>query len=600
MQRAVTLVTLVVLTIFAVGCTGRGGDFRASAEVDSIVTNAVDSCIVADDAGRALAIIDSAEADGAISHANAELWRSNVFCHNESTIDTARAILERLVRQEDLTAEHQAYLYGKLIHVARLRHDDESALKYGTQYVEVCHQLEWETEALSVQADLGEILVRTGRPDEGLAMMDDAIAQLDRVRRFFEMDACVLAMKRKIKTLLDLERYEEAVPLGERIVAKLADYGEHPDDYADGSSRLPTDERRPGYIDFYTGQAYAFMAYAYAMESGKMKVESEKMADALKQSNNNAITQSRHYLALFNQTDYSRTFGGRKLISSTWCRLGMYDQMLAFYDELQQKWGADTLHNDYAIMLTNRATAARAAGHYRESDSYMKRYAELQKYLNDAERLAAAQEYAARYHEQERQMELQKTKNSRRTVGVIATLLGVLVLGLTFFVYVLLRQRRDIRQKNAVLTKEIADRMEYEELYHQTLAASAAASAKEPTPEELAVMGDASLFELLRDVITREQLYLDPAFGRENLESRFRISKERLGAAFAHGSPYGSIQGFLGEIRLQHAAKLLAEQPDLPIADVATQSGFASYVVFARNFKQRFALTPTDFRKKNA
>ena len=442
------------------------------------------------------------------------------------------------------------------------------------------------------QAELGGALIRMGRTDEGFAKMDDAIEQLDRVHRFTEMDACIRAIKSKIHVLDDLERFGEIIPLGEQIVAKLDDFGRNPDDYADGSERLPSDEKRPGYIDFYNGQAYAFMTQAYA------KV--------------NQLDKARETMRLFEQTAYSRTFGGRKIISSTWCQMGMYDKMLPFYDELDSVWGADTLHRDYAISLYNRAIAARAHGKLQLMGNYLERYIALQRSLNDAERMATAQEYAARYHEQEQQLALEQERDAGRRVSIIALFLGLIVLIVVGFVILLLRQLSDIRKKNAVLSNEIAERIEYEEKYLQLLEGerskvkgetdvatndsnlSAFTSQLSPLEE----LSDGQLYEFLRQVILEEKLYVDPACDRQLLQDRFQLSKERLGAAFAQGSRYGTLKNFLNEARLQHSAKLLVEHPEMSINEVATASGYGSYTVFARNFKQRFTITPTEFREQ--
>ena len=78
---------------------------------------------------------------------------------------------------------------------------------------------------------------------------------------------------------------------------------------------------------------------------------------------------------------------------------------------------------------------------------------------------------------------------------------------------------------------------------------------------------------------------------------RFGLSKERIGAAFAKGSPYKSLIEFLTDCRLPYAAKLLSSRSDLSIAEVARESGFPSADTFGRNFKQKYALTPTQFRE---
>ncbi|MBQ3787895.1 MAG: helix-turn-helix domain-containing protein [Bacteroidales bacterium] len=577
------------MATLAVGCTGAGvgENGRKPQAADTLYTAEKVRETFYQDPERALPMVDSAERLGTMDRTEATLLRARIYSNDEATLDETRTLCRQLLAEGGLTAIQQTEALDMLVYVARMRDDDEGILKYGMQYINACRQMGNEAEALFTQSEMGEALIRLGRTDEGFAKIDDAIAQLDKVRRFREMDACVRAMKGKIRSLDKQNRYEEIIPVAERIVEKMSDYGEHPADYDDGSNHMPADERRPGYIDWYTGQAYAFMVYAYAMQASGVSGNSGFSRDA------------KRCLALFNQTDYSKSVGGKKMISATWCLLGEYDKMLAFYDELEALWGSDTLHSDYAIMLRDRAKAARAKGNYHASDAYMQRYANLLKKLNDSERLATAQEYAARYHEQEQQLALEQEQAAKHRMAMIIIFLGVLTLMAIAFIVITLRQLRDIRKKNAVLTKEIADRLEYEELYRQTLANNVGASAKVPTPDELAVMGDAALFEYLRGVIFDEELYHDPLFDRQQLEDRFHISKERIGAAFAHGSPYGSLKGYLIEVRLEHAAKLLTEQPDMPVADVADACGFGSATVFNRNFKQRFTMTPSEFRNKN-
>ncbi len=109
---------------------------------------------------------------------------------------------------------------------------------------------------------------------------------------------------------------------------------------------------------------------------------------------------------------------------------------------------------------------------------------------------------------------------------------------------------------------------------------------------------DSDLFAFLRDVILREQLYLDPLLDRQALVDRFGLTKDHIGAAFAKGSPYKSLIDFLTDCRLRCAARLLTERPDLNIADVARESGFARVRTLSSNFKQKYTITPSQFREQ--
>ena len=576
------------MATLAVGCTGAGvgENGRKPQAADTLYTAEKVRETFYQDPERALPMVDSAERLGTMDRTEATLLRARIYSNDEATLDETRTLCRQLLAEGGLTAIQQTEALYLLVYVARMREDDEDILKYGMQHIEACRQLGNEAEALFTQSEMGEALIRLGRTDEGFAKIDDVIAQLDRVRRFTEFDACVRAMKSKIRSLDKQNRYEDIIPVAERIVEKMSDYGEHPADYDDGSNHMPADERRPGYIDFYKGQAYAFMAYAYAMQASGVSGNSGFSRDA------------KRCLALFNQTDYSKSVGGKKMISATWCLLGEYDKMLAFYDELEALWGSDTLHSNYAIMLRDRAKAARAKGNYHASDAYMQRYASLLKTLNDSERLATAQEYAARYHEQEQQLALEQEQAAKHRMAMIIIFLGVLTLMAIVFIVITLRQLRDIRKKNAVLTKEITERVEYEEKYLASLNKVTDKPLSAMVDTDFSALTDSELFEYIRSYITNEELHLDPMFGRDQLVERLQLSKERIGAAFAKGSEYGNISNFLNDTRLFHSTKLLTEHPEMPIAEVALASGFSNRVVFSRNFKDRFTMTPTEFREK--
>lgn len=56
-------------------------------------------------------------------------------------------------------------------------------------------------EALRNEAEIGLCLTHVGRLQEGLAKIDSVMAVLDSVRRFNELDAWLIAAKRKITVL---------------------------------------------------------------------------------------------------------------------------------------------------------------------------------------------------------------------------------------------------------------------------------------------------------------------------------------------------------------------------------------------------------------
>ena len=542
---------------------------HADLEKESVL-QAISSMMLEESATEdVISVVDSAETAGVIDNLHARLIRAKAYGRTESGFLQARSICEDLLRTPHLSPDDEADILEYLCYLCRMRTDDLGEVEYGLRFVQVCESLGDSMRAVPVQADMGSSLVRIGRDEDGLLKINDAISKLDSQKGFFYLDAGIKTRKSLIRTYIDLERYLDVVPVAQEIISRLEDYAAAPEAYADSSPNLPGDHNRPGYVDFYTAQALAFITYAYAAEG--MRKEAQE------------------YNARFEKTRYSRTFGGRKMIASAWPLIGEYDRMLSFYDELQRRWGADTLHADYAIMLENRALAAKAKGRYREALGYMQRYSSLADKLNDSQNKAMIQDYVAKYRYQEQKMALERERVAVRrsrsiALGASAGALVCLILLGIILQYVIL-----VRRKNKALVSQIS-----ENVILQREKVDASASSGNP---ELSSLSDAQLFEYLRYEIVTNCLYADSRLDRQYLMDRYHLSKERIGSAFSHGSPYQSLAAFLNVVRLKNAAKLLSSSPEMSISDVASACGFSSGSLFARNFKQYFALTPTEFRQ---
>ena len=210
----------------------------------------------------------------------------------------------------------------------------------------------------------------------------------------------------------------------------------------------------------------------------------------------------------------------------------------------------------------------------------------LENIINDAE----AREHQARYRALEQkmaadrermEMEAQAQRNLYFAV-IVCILLAVALAALAWYFW----QMRIVKQKNRYLVQYI------EKTLPQPLPVrERVGESLEHLPEE-----DSALFAQIHDTIIRESLYLSPNCDRQMLTDRFGLSKERLGSLFVQYSDAKNVAGFINGLRLVHAAQLLTTQPDMDIREVATASGFGSHQYFSTCFKQRFGLSPTDYR----
>lgn len=84
--------------------------------------------------------------------------------------------------------------------------------------------------------------------------------------------------------------------------------------------------------------------------------------------------------------------------------------------------------------------------------------------------------------------------------------------------------------------------------------------------------------------------------GRQTLIDLFGVSKEVVGSAFAKGSKYGSLTSFINTCRLTHAVKLLDDNKEMSIKEIALASGYYNVNTFSRNFKAKYSMSPSEYR----
>ncbi|MBO4574169.1 MAG: AraC family transcriptional regulator [Bacteroidales bacterium] len=552
---------------------------------DTIYTEKAAMEAYATNPDRALLIIDSAEIVGNLTDVRADLLRA-VVCsrtYEDIKLDSAIMIGERLIQNDKVLTdpEMQEEVLEILLNACRLKKDNEQALHWATQLSDLYRQRGELTEAMRTDAEIGTFLVRIGQQEEGLSLIDNIAAQLTGggITKFNELDALIIVLKRKVEICNEIGLYGDMIPAAQRMLDLLNDYEKYPEDYHDGSNREPDAADRPDYIDFYRGKAYAYFAIAYSsLESTDAKQKASI------------------YLALYEQTIAGQSVTGRFLITPTLRKLGKYDRVLSIYDEVERQLGNDTLNVNYLEILLGRAEIADAQGRYREAYNYGKRHNELSTLLNERLLQGKAHLYAARYKAQEQQMEIERQREATRRAKMTISTMGIVgLLILLFAIYVLL-QWQQTKRRNRILAQQITEAVEYKEKYRELSAQNSKLQNNSKLYTLNSQLSDAELFVYLRDLIEREQLFLNQNFERQTLITLTGLSKERIGAAFSQGSDYERLTTLIRELRLDHAVRLLNEHPEMSIEQICQASGFANTVSFNRSFKAQYGMTPTDFR----
>ncbi len=565
MKQTVSLLVLSITLLTVVACEGGRPSARQLPHLDNTPYQ-MDSILVAyaNDPERALKLLDSALLLGNISDYRGQFIRAKIYCKSlmEQRQDSAILICKELLRHDSVRNDptEQENILDMLIATARAKPDYEQYMHWATQKAELCQKQGQETERWRTEADIGLVMTHLGQENEGLAKLDEAISHLDAPGSIDRMDAFIIACKRKINALNDLHRYNEIITMGQRILDRLDHYEQHAKDYAEDSYRLswsdnPSDRDR--YLDFSRAQTNAFMAEANAMinETGKAK----------------------EHFALFDQSNYGKTFMARRVIAPTQMALGMYDEALATYDEIERRMAGDTLNDDYAVILRSRAIAARAKGNIAEALDYQTRYANLSKTVSDSLHRSEAHDYAARYHAQEQQLEIQEKQAEAERSHIISLAVAfIALLAIAFAVY-FFRQKRIVSEKNRALVRMINEQ--------QT------PKVARSTPNN-----SHSTFSDIDSAIRTERLYTNMGLQRQDICDRFNISRHALNDLLAEHTGGLSFPQYVNIIRLDEALRQLRDEPAKTISAIASEVGFTP-ANLREQFKRKYGITPAEYRQ---
>lgn len=542
---------------------------------------------------RALTLLDSALLLGNVSEYRGQCIRARIYSKSlvEQRQDSAILICKDLLSHDSVrnNPTEQQNILDLLIAISRAKPDYEQYLHWATQKAGLCQQQGQETERWRTEADIGLVMTHLGQEDEGLAKLDEAIGHLDAPGSIDRMDAFIVAVKRKINALNAQRRYEEVIPLAQRILDRLDHFEQHANDYAEDSYRLAWNDNpneRDRYLDFSRAQAWGFMAIAYSHTQNPPKGEESRY-----------LSLAKKYLSLFDNSGYGKTFSARRMVSPAQMALGMYDEALATYDELERRMAGDTLNEDYAIILRSRSIAAREKGKFAEALGYQTRYADLSKAVSDSLHRSEAHDYAARYHAYEQQLKIQEKEAEAERSHIVSLAVAVIALLAIAFAVYFFYQKRIVNEKNRGLVRLIDETIKYKERFLQLQTVVRRPSPKEQSAAELKTLSEEDLFQHLCEDIREKRLYLDPQFDRQAVCDRYNLNIAQVGSAFAQGSDYSSVADFIRDCRLEHA-RILLKTTDMKVADIAAASGFSRPTTFNHDFKARFNLSPTEYRRQ--
>ena len=119
-------------------------------------------------------------------------------------------------------------------------------------------------------------------------------------------------------------------------------------------------------------------------------------------------------------------------------------------------------------------------------------------------------------------------------------------------------------------------------------------AAEEEGEEEAKTEFGAEYREKLEQWMETEKPYLNPEFRLNDLRQVLPLNRTYL-SQFIHAEYDCTFYQFVTNYRIEEAKRLMREQPDLRIWEIAEQCGFSSPTVFGRVFARETGQTPTEW-----
>lgn len=267
----------------------------------------------------------------------------------------------------------------------------------------------------------------------------------------------------------------------------------------------------------------------------------------------------------------------------------------------------DTIN--YHMLSAKRALAKayEKEGDYKKAALYFNELAILTDSLKIREQKSAAIELATVYetHEKEDKIKEQQQDLKLRDLFLVGS--SCFILLLLALLWIIYRSRGVVKGKNRSMAIQIDRLLAYQEeletLKEQLKAKELATKSIDSRSEEFEISeGNLSkenidsVFEQISYLVKDKKLYLDNQLSRDMILNEISISKTVF-ARVIQAKTGANFISYVNELRINHSIKLLKQYPNYTIESIAMDSGFNNVRSYYRVFKERFDMSPAEYRK---
>ena len=586
-QKLHHIIFIVIATLLIMGCTGKGSQSLSDIPDDIVQTHGDSIALAArftGDFNHFLAVTDSLADAGELSQIRADGLRGVAYFQMGQIDKCLECLRSAIADETPPAADFWEYIHAgtNLVIILNSQRNYDSAMRTALRLIDLLKQ----TDSPRSAEELQTLYLCLGDTQLMLKRSDDA------VESYNEAYQCVLHTRNN-STSRPLAASIETV---ENIAASHINHQMEAGIWVDRmDSLLAVYETQPKAID---KEVKTFRALVSLHRAQVCQMQGKE-------------TEAARYYEQYKSTDYGSSLEGRINGCDYLVEAHRYAEAADNYTQLDRfikEWGYEC---DLETIGNNLLPKLRSNYHAGRQDSALHVAMQIAEVYDSAlvqQKQRDAAEMTTIYDVQGKERQIVEQRAGKRLFTAISIAVAIIALLAGILAVYFFRQQRIIRKKNSVIIRQIKESLtpnlspigegsEYTQ--GQKTDDQQAEEVTTSLSTRRGAGGEAELSQHIRSVIIRERLYLNTQFDRQAAIDYFHLSKERIGAAFSQGSEFPTIADFINHCRLEYAKELLAVSPEMTVDDIASASGFGTRRTFSRLFKERYSITPTEYRNQN-
>lgn len=559
--RRYTIILTVVVAIAALvaGCSNHQKTSTGTIDEGRYQWESIRKCLL-EEPDRALAMVDTAQMLGVADVNYANWMRAQIHLAKGSNEDLDKAreyCLEILDNQNPVVDSLQRVAtYHVLVGAGRPDSRTwQDAIGYAIEGARISHEYGWAGDEAMFYFDAGDIMekVQAGSGTE----------YLDRSLEMFRASS-------KVKALPNFSNY-----LG-RVARLAANHEDWPRAISLMQERLRVVDRiekeyttaPAGFVDQQRAYTYCVLAYCQCKAGDKAAAARSALAFEATRASRSPEQQA-------DILSYYIASGNKERINQICAVLEPY-----------YKERLDTVSTNYASWLILYADALDRTGRSHEAYEQLGRHMVLADSLVQRERRAETLKYAQQMKTQEKEIQLKDEEAKTAVYRTLAfSLLAIMIVICVALWLLAVAHRRELIKNRELY--EVIQREQRREV--RDIQRMASQPEQERTPGE-------QIFLRIVALMNKEQPYTNAELNRDTLAAMLATNHRYVDDAIRECSDAPSTNAFINSYRVDHAARLLTSTDD-SISLIAEMSGFANRTTFNEQFRSRYKMTPSEYRK---